>query len=79
MTSFVKKIKGQKPLYIYSSVNFFGEPVWFVLKSDERKMAKLKSTTKEQTIDIRDYGVVVAKGLGAKPNDAELDKIKAEN
>ncbi len=66
--SFVSRILASKPLYIYSSSDKNGNVCWFIIRSDERSIEKLKQTTDRDTINIRDYGEVIKAGLGKSPD-----------
>ncbi len=62
-----------------SATDTTGQPAWYLVHvRPEKEKAFLASIDGPGTIDLEDYGVVVASGYGRRPDAAAKARIKAE-
>jgi hypothetical protein len=64
--TFVERIRKSdgSPTHLIKSYNQQNEPCWFLLKANERWLAKLENTSFDDLLDLNEYGEVVASGWG---------------
>ena len=65
--SFVEKLKQQNnaTLCVIRTHDHQARACWFLLKTDERRIIKLKCTLHDEMIDLTRFGEVIESGWGA--------------
>jgi hypothetical protein len=79
--SFTDKIlkKGYKPLHFVRSKNLLGEDIYHFIFANDIELKKLKAENRDaDSLNIADFGSVVAMGFGLIPNDEVLEKLSKE-
>ena len=70
-----QRLKAQYPIHFIRTQDDEGEKCFFVLQASLANYQKLMVTKKRRTVDIADYGEVLASGFGT-PSDSLRKEMK---
>lgn len=69
-------VKGTLPVHLLRTRNEEGEPCYFILRSSNANLAKLNAKKGKESVDIADYGEILASGYGTRPSERILEMLK---
>ena len=69
-------IKETQPVHFLRTRNEEGEPCYFVLRGSNAHISKLAAKKGRESVDVADYGEILASGYGTHPSTRILEMLK---
>lgn len=65
-----------KPIHLVRCSDHAGRPCYFFMMGAEYKIKALQSRISKGSLDLRDYGTIIASGFGKDPSQEVIKMLK---
>jgi hypothetical protein len=74
----LKQVKDSLPIHLIRTRNKYGEACFFVVRTSQAQFQKLMAKQKKESVNVADYGEILASGYGEKPTESVCIQLREQ-